>query len=142
MRRLLVFVGFWFLASTVVFSIYIGVKSIDDAVTTGSAYGFSIGQTKEQVYEQIHENLYPIARGNKLFIDVEVDGESAGVLGAPVGSSILVQSLFPPDGLSSFEANDIWKTHLDVTRLDSITFSFCGLELCRIYRRRQMFELP
>ncbi|WP_067583415.1 hypothetical protein [Endozoicomonas ascidiicola] len=116
---------------------------IDDTVTDGSAYGFSIGSSKETVYKQAPVLLSGMAISTNIFFtQIIVTDEMASDLGAPLGSQLLLQTRFHPSGFNHFKTKDVWIIFLEGGFNNFISFKFCNETLCEIKRHKQNFDLP
>ena len=107
---------------------YFAATFIDERVTSGEAYGFEIGQTKDQVAEAIRA-IYP----DGLFVRRTIDGEMTGPK---------VPFAMPANGFGPFLGKDEWELHFDDDSIDLILLRFSDGRLTEIWRHRQTAELP
>jgi hypothetical protein len=109
---------------------YLAATYIDKVVTSGSAYGFEIGATKEQA----------------LTSAVQLSGHPNAVIYVSYGPRAgdhfsIAPSTARPDKLV---AHDQWDVLLDGNGnfFNIVRLTFHNGHLVRIYRHRQNFELP
>jgi hypothetical protein len=110
---------------------YWWVTYLDETITVGSGYGFTIGQPKQAAAEQFDSlnNKYP-----DLHVYVSY-GRSAG-------DNFSIPAT--PQSYNELRPHDKWDLLLQGQWkfFDSIDLYFKGDELVKIYRHRQNFELP
>jgi hypothetical protein len=123
-------IGIGIIVCAIVF--YIGYRwltYIDDAITSGDGYGFSIGDSKEQTFEKAN-NLY---QNKKVFILYPVDHQGFGPHR---------EFKFTKDEYVLIKDCDFWKFYYSTGYFDLVTLTFEQNKLVRIYRHRKKFELP
>lgn len=106
------------------------VTYIDETVVEGSGYGFTIGQSKEEVYEA----------AARQYADIEVQimhPLRQGEYGPLIGFS------FSEEEYHVLRERARWDIYLSKERLsDLVTLEFKEDKLVSIYRHRKYFELP
>ena len=109
------------------------ITYIDDAQTSGSAYGFTIGSTKKETVEDIKKLL-----NNHPNVVVHIN------YGPRVGDNKFIK--IDKTTYFELESHNRWWILLDDTSdhvfSDSIRLTFNNERLSKIHRRRQYFELP
>lgn len=122
---------------------YLWATYIDEATDVGYAYGLSIGDSKRQVFEKLPAAMVQMGAGGRdIFIEIQVNESAGRMLGVDPGKNALVQTRFDLVGLDFWSEQDRWIFHIDGSRRNFLRLSFCGDQLCRIYRHRKYFELP
>ncbi len=122
---------------------YLWATYIDDYVTKDEAYGFTIGSSKQVVYESAPKNLVDMAvTSNVFFTEIDVTAELASKLGSTPGSQLLIQTRFHPDGFEFYKDKELWVIYLVGGFNNFISFKFCNDKLCEIVRHSQYFDLP
>lgn len=142
MRWLIIFILFVVLLATSYIG-YLWVTYIDNSVTSGSAYGFVIGEGKERVYHRVPEVLAELERAEgKAFIEVTLGPQAAMVFGVSPGARVMVSAMMYDSAIEDFLSKERWTFYFGGSYFNKITLRFCGYELCEIYRHRKKFELP
>ena len=110
---------------------FLAATYISDPVTTGSAYGFQIGQSKQATIRDVKalQRKYPVAVLDAIF--------------GPRAGDHITLSLSRLE-LAQLEASDHWTVMLDGPDEFSniVRLNFKNDQLIKIYRHRQFFELP
>jgi hypothetical protein len=112
--------------------IFFAATYISDPVTSGSAYGFQIGQSKQAAIQSIKalQQKYPNAA-----LDATYGSRAGDHITVPISRLDLTQ----------VEAIDHWEVELDGAGEfvgNIIRLNFKDGRLVHIYRHRQYFELP
>ncbi|MDH2433786.1 hypothetical protein QCD60_14530 [Pokkaliibacter sp. MBI-7] len=110
---------------------YFWVTYLDKEITSGSGYGFVIGESKQQTAER--------------FTALTHDYESAYVYvttGSKAGDHFAVEAR--ADNLPQIQSYDDWDVLLEGNAAfsNSIKLDFADDRLVKIYRHRQRFEIP
>lgn len=122
---------------------YLYATYISDDVTVGDAYGFSIGDSKQEAYEKVRRAIAEIhPEDRRVFIEVKVSNEAAEFLATNPDYPVMVEIYLHDIGFERFASMDRWEFYLSAKRFDSLTLTFCDDRLCSIYRHRKNFELP
>ena len=110
---------------------YLAATYIDETVTSGSAYGFSIGSSKQQAIEQASalRETHPNA---VLYVD----------FGPRAGDRFTVSPTL--DQIERLEPHDQWSCQLDGPKefFNTVRLTFLDDRLVEIHRHRKYFELP
>lgn len=143
MKKFILGVIFSFFVFLTLFFLYLASAYIDEKFTEGSAYGFSIGDSKEDVFSDSLGSLSSLSSGGgQVFISVKVDNQSSNLLNTSAGYTVMVQTLLNLEEKPSFYNEDSWEFYFEASYFDSLRLSFCDQKLCEIYRHKKMFELP
>ncbi len=123
---------------------YLWITYIDDTVSDGSKYGFTIGDSKEKTYSKAIRNLYAMSSNGFTapYIRINITKELEEVLATESGHKILAQTRLQEIGFAKFKNLDTWKFYIDGSNFNTLTLKFCANNLCEIYRHRKYFELP
>lgn len=122
---------------------YLWSTYIDESVSEGSAYGFSIGQTKREAFGAASGALRQANPGDtRIFVQDKVSGETASALGVPDGFVLMHETLLHESSYESFSERDRWTFFFSASFRDTLSVKFCGDAICKIYRHRQHFEIP
>jgi hypothetical protein len=126
--KILIFVLVSILALYVAF---LWITYIDNTTTSGSKYGFTIGTSKEEVYDQIilQQQPYP-----DLYFYVRTGKQSKDLIEAPVKSVPLAR-------IKNYER---WELQFDGKHeyFNVLKLTFVENRLIEIHRHRKYFELP
>lgn len=123
--------------------LYVYVSYVDDKITTGNGYGFSIGDSKLDTYKKASSMPIHLDLGNSpIFIETTIDENNTTSLATNVGYTVMVQTLLHEKGFSIFESKDKWNFYFNGTYFDSLSLKFCNEKLCEIYRHRKTYEFP
>ena len=147
MRKLKIAIAALVIAGVLVpvfYIFYLWATCIDDVVTSGEAYGFSIGEDKLVVYQNLPANLNKIkpTHTSKVYFEVQSDARCSKLIGVEPGYRVLVEAILHKEGFYSFKPNEQWVFYIDGSYSDKISLTFCGDRLCEIYRHRKHFEFP
>ena len=116
---------------------------INESIHEGEAYGFVIGQTKEQAYRAITRELPKhLQPSDRPMVEVEVNDSMASALATDPGHRIVVAPVFNMTGFPLFAERDNWEILVNGSYMNVVKLHFCGEELCEIHRHRKYFELP
>ena len=101
---------------------------LDEKITTGSGYGFQIGSTKKEVFDQILNMYENDIERYRIYKNQEYENEF----------------LFSPQkkDFVNLENYNEWKFYFDKIHWDFIFFEFQNDKLILIHRHRQFYELP
>lgn len=110
----------------VVYFAYLKSTYVDEKINVGSGYGFSIGDTKNNVYEKARQ-LYS---AEVVFIRHPIRYDGYGPM---------IRFNFGDEEYKKIENSDKWVFYFD--KRDFIRLTFRGDKLVSIHRRRQEFEL-
>ena len=119
------------LLATVLCFAYLAATMIDETVTEGAAYGFTIGATKADAF--------------KLATTAFADGplfirEARGRSGEPrIGQRVPLR--LAPESFTLLEDQDVWEFFFDEGDPDYLRLTFESGQLAEIRRHRQYFEL-
>jgi len=130
------------IAIVAIYGFYLWNTYIDESTVQGSAYGFAIGETKEEVYKKAPSLLFKLSSNNMFFTMVKVDSGSQEILATRLDFPILTQTLLHEVGYERFKLKNTWEFYFEGSFSDSLRLKFCDEILCEIYRHRQYFELP
>lgn len=123
--------------------LYLWATYIDEAVDSGQAYGFSIGDTKRETFKKLPIAFEQLGSDRQqIFIEVRAGDVEAKRLGVSPGRHVMVKPRLDAAGFDSISAHDQWAFYIGPSHRDFLRLSFCGENLCRIYRHRKYFELP
>jgi len=141
--NLFVYAVISFLLMAVGYLGYLWCTYIDETVTTGHAYGFSIGDGKLETYKKFPEVLGKLnSHASSIYIEIKVDAEHAELLATKPGYTMMVETLLHDVGYPAFQSKSRWDFYFDGSYFNSLTLKFCGETLCEIYRHRKYFEFP
>lgn len=123
--------------------IYLWSTYISDSVSEGSAYGFTIGETKRQVFDAAAGALRRANPGDsRIFIQQRVSGAAAASWGVSDGFNLMHETLLRESSFGILSKRDRWTFFFSASMNDTLSLKFCGEVLCNIYRHRQRFEIP
>ena len=114
-----------------VIALYTELTAESDVVTEGSAYGFTIGQSKEEVYRE----------ARRLYEGMEVYVSQIGV-GKSVDYTYRNLFTFEEKDKSHYLGLDRWIFHFKYTRVNYIAFIFLDQKLVEIRMVDAFMELP
>ena len=127
-----------FIIVVIGFGAFVWASSIDNKVTTGEAYGFTIGSSKTDIYMNIPKSSFPTSSKKSvvLYFNVELYVQKKK-------EPIKIKSEFHKDEFDLFEDKNKWKLfYLDTHYFfDNVTLTFCDEKLCEIRRFRLYWEL-
>ena len=112
-----------------VYTSYLYTTYIDETILTGTGYGFNIGISKSDTFN----NAKKIFEDKTVYIIYPEDAYGAG--------PFKTISFNDKDKLI-LDSKNTWKIYYDTNVWDSIELTFESDKLLSIYRRRQNFELP
>lgn len=143
-KMLLTYIPLIILLPIVGLFFYYWLTLIHETTTSGTAYGFTIGDDKHTTYSKAYKNLKKLStsRYNRIYISVVADESMASRIGVRVGDSFITQTRLDVVAYANFEKRDFWKFYLEEPFSNSLKLKFCDDKLCEIYRHRQYFELP
>lgn len=122
---------------------YLWVTYINETVTTGSGFGFQIGDTKKEVYNKLNVALREASGKNEeVFIQIKSNSQVAKFLATESDFYVMIKPLFHDIGFYEFEKNDLWQFYIGGSYFNTLKLEFCEGKLCRIHRHRKYFELP
>jgi len=125
------------------FFLYFRATYLNEVVTSGSGYGFTIGSSKDETYKKVPAAFFKLSgKDPRIFMEIEVDKGAEQLLGVKSGYRVMVETYLHNVGFQKFASQQQWEFYFEGLYRDSITLTFCGDNLCRIYRHRQYFELP
>lgn len=105
------------------------ISFIDESVTHGKGYGFTIGASKREVYSSAQE----LFGDEEVYIRDPWNGRQVGPL---------VPFEFDQSGYQKLSDRDVWEFFFEKSGLDVIALTFDSGRLEKIHRHRQPFELP
>lgn len=120
----------WSIVIVSLIGLYVGYLKftyIDDDVTSGEAYGFSIGDSKEAAYKKARE----LFASQKVFIEYPLYRSGHGPW---------EEFNFQDAEYKKLKERDVWRIYFE--KRNFIRLSFKGDKLEAIYRHRQYFEFP
>lgn len=145
-RIFLYIFGFLFLQLILMFSIYViflFVQYEDSVITSGEAYGFTIGDSKDEVYLNAYGKITSLGAGHtRLFIRREANLNSSHEYALKPETNFMVETKLYSEAFDSFSKNDQWKIYINASYFNFIELDFEDGELMRISRHRKGFELP
>lgn len=122
---------------------YIWATYIDHTVTTGDAYGFSIGDNKRQTYNKAPNALLKLTgHASPIYIEIRVTPEISTILATKPDYDVLTQSYLHDVGYVDFLPKDRWVFYIDGSYFNKLSLRFCENRLCEIHRHRKYFEGP
>lgn len=122
---------------------YLWFTYIDETVTFGHAYGFSIGDDKLTAYKKAPEALADLeGHGSTAYIEVKADVVSAKLLAVRPNYTLMVEAILHDVGYPMFKEKNQWNFYINGSYFNMLSLKFCGDSLCEIYRHRKYFELP
>jgi len=107
--------------------LYLKATYIEEEIETGSAYGFTVGDTKDAVYK----NAKTLYADRKVFIRYPIESDGYGPI---------YEFTFSDVDYEKIKNDKKWEFYFD--KMDSIRLIFEGEHLVLIHRHRQHFELP
>ena len=113
----------------VCYSIYCWATYIDETISTGEAYGFTIGETKLEVFEKA-KNTY---KDKSIYILHPLKNNDFGPH---------KKISFQLQDYKLIEGRDKWAFYLDEGYFNSVKLTFERNKLSEIHRHRKNFELP
>lgn len=112
-------------------------SSIDKSITSGSAYGITIGNSKQTIFTKlpaVYENA--VGKNQKNSVTLHLFFEE------PHNPTFVSSKLSELD-YSEFESSNSWQLFFNTTYFfDSVTLEFCDSKLCEIKRYRYYLEYP
>jgi len=122
---------------------YLWLTYIDDTITSGQAYGFTIGDDKETTYEKAPRALSMLKGYNSIvYMEIKSDVDSAELLAAESNHTVMVEALLHDVGYPAFRIKAQWDFYIDGSYFNKLSLIFCDEKLCEIYRHRKYFEFP
>lgn len=112
-----------------VYALYLYATYIDDTVTSGEAYGFTIGIEKEDALAQASKNF----ESESIYIIYPRDIQGVGPF---------KKIIFDNEDKKILREMDSWKFYYGENVRNTIELTFTDNILFSIYRRRQNFEVP
>ncbi len=115
----------------------------DRTFSGGSAYGFSIGQSKEKCFKNIYNNLTSLESGfTEIYIAITVTEGIEGSLVSEAGKKLLVQTYLDDEHAGDFMNTDKWKFYLNASYFNFIELTFEDGNLAEVYRHKKKFDIP
>jgi len=125
----------------VMYPLYLWVTYIDVSYKTGSAYGLTIGDSKQKVYNNLSIPFKNITKPrDKIFIQIKSTKEMAVELATDANFDVMIEPLFHEAGFESFKLDDNWEFYINGSFFNVLRLKFCDEKLCEIYRHRKYFE--
>ncbi len=118
-----------FIAVIILYFMFLKVTYIDDTVDSGEAYGFRIGDDKENSYKKARQ----IFADKKVYILYPLGLNKHGPH---------KRFLFLGNEYQMIEARKVWEIYFNEGFFDFIKLTFENDALTSIYRHRKNFELP
>ncbi|UTP72338.1 hypothetical protein NLG07_10125 [Alteromonas sp. LMIT006] len=107
--------------------VFFWLSAIHEIVEEGSAFGFSIGMSKNEVLSNLQTSP-------------EKSIDAINLVSADNKSSKIGNLLQNPE---YFYSSDKWVVMFDSAYFfDNVTLEFCSERLCKIFRKRQYVETP
>ncbi|CAI2718659.1 hypothetical protein [Nitrospina watsonii] len=107
---------------------YLYVTYLEEYVTTGSGYGFTIGEGKEDVFNKLSQKYGSKVKRYRFYKDREIYSKD--------------KIEFSDEEYNGLKGYDKWKFYFDEKHIDYLAFYFEEDNLVKIERHRQYFELP
>jgi hypothetical protein len=143
MKKIAIFFLLFFISVISLLFLYLWATYTDKTITSGSAYGFTIGDSKLQTYKNIPNARSHLNIGNSpIFISAKTDEHISSVIGTKPDYEIMVQTYLNDERLPVFVNENKWNFYFNGTYFDSLKLKFCDEKLCEIHRHRKKFELP
>jgi hypothetical protein len=113
--------------------IFIWSTNIDQTLTSGELQGFKIGDTHEQVYKAILESAKTTKYDNRVVLyNAELKGSK---------NPLILHYDIMETSFSQFEDKSEWILFFDSGYFfDSLNLYFCEKKLCKVRRKRTLFE--
>jgi hypothetical protein len=122
---------------------YLWATYINNTVKSGSAYGFTIGDTKKETYQKLNTSLTEVAgKGEAVFIEIKSNAQLESFLATKSDFNVMVKPLFHDVGFPMFEGENVWNFYVGASYFNTLKLEFCDEQLCKIHRHRKYFELP
>ncbi|WP_254777896.1 hypothetical protein [Colwellia chukchiensis] len=122
---------------------YLWITYINETITTGSGYGFNIGDTKKEAYSKLNTALKDLGGKNgSAFVQVKSNSQMAKFVATDTDFDVMIKPLFHDVGYEQFEKQELWQFYVDASFFNTLKLEFCNGKLCRIHRHRKFFELP
>ena len=132
-----------FLAGIIAYMGYLWLTYIDKDVESGRAYGLAIGQSKDQVLENLSVAFDRAGFiSDQVFVEVPADAAMARTLGIVENRHVMIPVNQNDFDISKVYADDLWIFYSKKNHNDLLRLKFCDEKLCRIYRHRKNLELP
>lgn len=116
-------------ALVLVYATFLWVTYIDVRVESGQAYGFNIGDSKVEVFENAKNQF----KSKTIYFLHPLDNRNYGPL------KIIA---FDEEDYLILSKREVWELFYKKNYADFIKFRFENNKLISIYRHRQKFELP
>jgi len=130
MKNVLLIIGGVIVVAVCGYLLYLKAMYIDESVTSGEAYGFSIGDSKSLSYSKAKT----VFADQNIFIADPIDDENIGPH---------KKFAFKPEEYNTLENRNNWKIYYSKEDYwDTLELNFNNNNLSSIYRHRQKFELP
>lgn len=121
---------------------YLWCTYIDETITSGQAYGFVIGDDKLATYKKAPGALAKLKNHTStVYMEIKSDADSAKLLAAKPGHTVMVEALLHDVGYPVFKLNNQWDFYFNGSYFNTLSLKFCDEKLCEIYRHRKYFEL-
>jgi hypothetical protein len=111
------------------YGVYLVSTYIDETITTGAAYGFSIGDDKTGAFDKAKTTYLD----SEVYILHPLDKNGYGPH---------KRMTFTADDFKLVGDRDQWKLFFDKGFFNSIELTFDQGKLVKVYRHRKYFELP
>lgn len=111
------------------YGVYLASTYIDETITTGTAYGFSIGDDKTVAFDKAKTSYL----SSEVYILYPLDKNGYGPH---------ERMTFTADDFKLVRDRDRWKLFFDKGFFNSIELTFDQGKLVKVYRHRKNFELP
>jgi len=125
-----------------VYVFYLWFTYIDETVYSGTAYGLTIGDSKQDTYRKIPSSLSQLSNSGDIYILIKVENDNQIDLATNSGHTIMVKTLLHDIGFQRFKDLDTWEFYIDASLFNSLKLKFCKNSLCEIHRHRKYFDLP
>lgn len=111
------------------YAIYCWATYLDETITEGKAYGFTIGESKFEVFEEAKDSY----QNKAVYILYPLDNNGFGPH---------TKIYFQVEDYKLIEDRDIWTFYFDEGFFDLLKLKFENGKLTKIHRHRKHFELP
>ena len=129
MKYFLIIILVLVLIFIVAYGLYCFLTYIDETITVGKGYGFTIGDSKEETYQKAKKNY----ENKTVFILHPIDHRGYGPH---------KKFTFSPEEYSLISELDSWTFYFTDDYFDLIQLKFEDSNLVEIHRHRKKFELP